>query len=266
MACSLIVIIIIFSNAHATSIVVKLEKNKIILAGDTRLGRLDVGSSGNVFHDDGCKILPLGTSAIGISGNLDYKRIDPYDRLPDWDAISDAEAAYAQYNKNLQAMADEWARRAVLHYNAFYKLVPKRVRELANVNSDRVLLDAFFVGWLGPNTPVIIWEKIYLSETLHPAVHSNSQILYYRSLPYTTNSITQQLIEGDRATFTANKWKPESMKIPEDERGWRWLEFLIKATHDYDESVGPHVNVLEIHFDRQAKWLQNLTCKVGKGQ
>ena len=82
---------------------------------------MDVGSPQNTFHDDGCKILPLGTSAVGISGNLDYKRTDLSDQLTDWDALSDAEAAYARYDKNLHTMADDWARRGVLHYNRHYR-------------------------------------------------------------------------------------------------------------------------------------------------
>ncbi len=109
-------------------------------------------------------------------------------------------------------------------------------------------------------------EKIYLEENSVPAVRSNSQMLYYRQLPYTTHLITQQLIEGSRAMVAANRWTSESMKILEDERNWRWLEFLIKTTHDYDQSVGEQVNVLEIPFDHQAKWLQNLTCRGRKGQ
>lgn len=250
----------IFSHAQATSIVVKLEKDKIILAGDSRLGRLDGGSPQNGFRDDGCKIFPLGRSAVGISGNLDYKRTDVSDQLSDWDALSDAKTAYERYDKNLQAMADEWARRGALHYNNFYALAPKRVRMLASENPSRVLLNAFFVGWLDSNAPVIIWKKIYIEENSFPVVRSNSQRLYYRELPYTTHETTQQLIEGNQATVVANKWKSESMKILESERDWRWLEFLIKTTHAYDRSVGERVNVLEIYFDRQAKWLQNLTC------
>jgi hypothetical protein len=251
--------------SSATSVVAKLEKHRIILAADTRQDRLDTfsGKSHHSFHDDGCKILPLGTSAIAVSGNVDYKRNDPADGIPDWDALSDARAAYTAHGQDLQALADDWARRGAMHYNDFYVFAANRVRELAGVNSDRILLDAFFVGWEGrPTAPIIIWEKVYLDENSLPVVRTSFQKLSYRELPYTTNFTTQQLIEGDsdRTRTIATKWKSQSLKIVDGERDWRSVEFLIRATGEYEESVGQKVDVLEIPSDGQAEWLQNITC------
>jgi hypothetical protein len=252
---------LIITYSSATSVVAKLEKHRIILAADTRQDRLDAFSR-HAFHDDGCKILPLGTSAVGVSGNMDYKRNDPADGVPDWDALSDASVAYSAHGRDLHALADDWARRGAIHYNTFYIFAPNRVRELARMNSERVLLDAFFVGWEGPNAPIIIWEKVYLDEKLLPVVRTSSQKLSYRKLPYTTNFTTQQLIEGDssRTKTITPKWKTESLKIASGERDWRSVEFLIKATGEYEESVGQKVDVLEVPLGGQAAWIQNLTC------
>jgi len=259
-----LLIFLMITYSSATSVVAKLEKHRIILAGDTRQDRLDTSSqeSDHAFHDNGCKILPLGASAIGVSGYMDYKRNDPSDGVRDWDALSDARAAYAAHGQDLQAMADDWARRGALHYNTFYVFARSRVREMARINSDRVLLDAFFVGWEAPGAPIIIWEKVYLDENSLPVVKTVSQRLPYRELPYTTNLATQQLIEGDsdRKKTIAARWKSESLKIADGERNWRSVEFLIKATGEYEESVGQKVDVLEIPSGGQAEWLQNLTC------
>jgi hypothetical protein len=259
-----LLVFLMITYSSATSIVAKLEKHRIILAADTRQDRLGTlsGKSHHAFHDDGCKILPLGASAIGVSGNVDYKKNDPSDEVPDWDALSDARAAYALHGQDLQAMGDDWARRGAVHYNTFYVFALSRVRELARINSDRVLLDAFFVGWEAPNAPIIIWEKVYLDENSLPVVRTSSQKLSYRGLPYTTNLTTQQLIEGDsdRTRTIAARWKLESLKIAEGDRDWRSVEFVVKATGEYEESVGQRVNVLEIRSSSQAKWLQNFTC------
>jgi hypothetical protein len=102
-----LLVFLMITYSSATSVVAKPEKHRIILAADTRQDRLDTlsGKSHQAFHDDGCKILPLDASASGVSGNMDYKRNDPSDGVPDWDALSDARAAYALPKQDLQAMA-----------------------------------------------------------------------------------------------------------------------------------------------------------------
>jgi hypothetical protein len=74
------------SPAHATSIVAKLEKERIILAVDTRRSELDSLNPQYKFYDDGCKIVAFGPSGAAMSGNLDYKRNDPSDPVPNWSA------------------------------------------------------------------------------------------------------------------------------------------------------------------------------------
>jgi hypothetical protein len=260
--CVLLSLLVTYGSA--TSIVVKLDKQRIILAADTRQDRLDApsGISHHSFHDDGCKILPLGKAAMGASGNMDYKRNDPSDSIPDWDTLSDAKEAYKLHGEDLRKVADEWAQRGASHYNIFYKVASLRVRELASTNSDHVLVDAFFVEWDTSREPLLIWEKVYLDENPPMLVRTSSQMLPYRELPYTTNFTTQQLVEGDpaRVKTTAARWKSESLEMTEAERDWRSLEFLIKVTSEYEESVGSRVNVLEIPLGGQAQWLQNLTC------
>ena len=128
-------------------------------------------------------------------------------------------------------------------------------------NSEHVLVDAFFIGWDNQD-PLLIWEKVYLDETSPSAVGIREQILPPRELPYTTNATTQELIEGNspRTRSAMNEWEVKSSTLPEQERDWRKLEFVIKVTGEYEETVGQTVNVLQLPASGLAVWLQNSTC------
>jgi hypothetical protein len=251
--------------AYATSIVAKLEKGRIILAADTREDRLEASplDSQHAFHDGGCKIVPLGPSGAAISGNLDYKRNVPSDPVPNWSAQSDAIAAYGEHQSSLRETAEDWAQRSASFFKKFGETAPQRVKALATANSEHVLVDAFFVGW-EKQAPLLIWEKVYLDEGALSisTIGVREQILPIRELPYTTNATTQELIEGNSARMknAAEDWEAKSSTIPKGEHVWRKLEFVIKATGRYDESVGQIVDVLEIPAGGQAAWLQNSTC------
>jgi len=51
-----------------------------------------------------------------------------------------------------------------------------------------------------------------------------------RNLPYSTNNYTEYLIESDPTLSgpIAKKWSEAAKNVPESERDWRWLEFLIR--------------------------------------
>jgi hypothetical protein len=249
--------------ARATTIIAKLEDHQIILAVDARADRVEVNSepSRHAFHDDACKILPLGDAAAAVAGNMDYKRNVASDPIPDWDAVSDARAAYAAHDNNLHEIARDWAERAASHYRSFYEVAPQRVARLAAANLDRVIVMAFFVGW-DKRTPILLWEKVYIDNDTVSGIRTSEQVLPSRALPYTSLATTQELIEGDtaRKKNTEAKWETAFQNIPETDRDWRWIEFLVKSTSQYDEAVGQTVNVLQLREGHRAKWLQNLTC------
>lgn len=253
-----------FSFCWATSIVAKLEKDQVFLAVDTRLDRLQ-GKEGltHSFHDDGCKMIALGTAAVAVGGFADYKRGDPSDGVDDWSALSDAAETYVLHENDLKGMAREWAERAKSHFSQFYRFAPERVRKMAGTNPEGILVHAFIVGWSNQNEPLLIWEKIYFDEHSTPRVRKLGQLLASRELPYTTHAISQELIETDseRAREVRNTWQSRSQKVPDADRGWRWLDFVVESTSIYDETVGPRVNVLRIPLGGRAEWLQNLTCR-----
>jgi hypothetical protein len=252
-------IVLASSFASATSVVAKLGLRRIILEADTRGGLVAPGVPDS-HHDDVCKIIPLGRSALAVSGNESYKS-GINDLVPDWDALSDAKSAYAMHGNVLHELAQEWARRSAAFYTWFYLIAPQRVKELASVNPQHVLIDAFVVGWQG-QVPIVYWELVCLDQNSAPPIQISEVVLPLRETPYTTNRVTRELLEGDsqRTTDAAAQWKKMSLGVPATELDWRWMEFVIKSTNRYDGSVAPDVNVIQIPFGGRAEWIQNLTC------
>ena len=113
----------------------------------------------------------------------------------------------------------------------FNEVASQRVMRLANVNSEHVIVDAFFVGW-SQHTPLLFWEKVYLDQNVTLSIKTQEQVLPARALPYTTLAATQELIEGNtsRTKAVAAKWATAVPNIHETEADWRWIEFLIKST------------------------------------
>lgn len=250
--------------ANATTIVVKIEAGQIIIAADSRQNRISADSnpSQKAYSDRGCKLVALGGIGVGIAGNMDYKREVSSDLISDWTASGDAQVAHALHKDDVRALAREWANRAASHYTVFYEAAPLRVKQLASVNSERVLVDAFFAGWEG-DTPLLIWEKIVLDDTNFPKIVVREQILPRRDLAYTTNAITQELIEGnsDRMRNAVAEWTAMKEKVPKQEAAWRQLEYIVEKTGEYDNSVGGPVNILRIPLGSPVVWIQNATCQ-----
>jgi hypothetical protein len=255
--------ILITSPAMATSIVVQLEHDHIIFAADTRGLKQDTGSQST--NEGECKIVPLGTAAFAITGNMDYVRHQLDDAIASWDSRSDAREAYIEQHGNLVATADNWAARAKRHYSSFYLVAPNRVKELAAANSQNILVRGMFVGFTGKQA-VLVVRDVYLDEKALPPILEKSMSLPERSLPYTSNGITQELIEGHSARkATADAaWLKLSSSIRSSSMSLRHVEFLIQATAQYDATVGERVNVLRITLDHSPRWLQNFTCPQAK--
>ena len=251
------------SRLGGTTLVVRLEKDRIILASDTRLGSLHPGPliPQQMHHDDGCKELALGSVGFAASGMLDYKKNVPTDLVQDWSAFSDAIESHRKYGDDLRLMAKDWERQSILHYELFYRFDPERVKQLASVNSDNVLEVAFFAGW-DKRDPVLIMVSVYIDVNAPEVFRAREQVLPARDLPYTSSALTQELIEGNtpRTLAVATAWKALSATLPRDEVDWRQTEFYIKSTADYDTSVSQIANIISIPVGGQATWLRNKTC------
>jgi len=257
---STMLVLVAAGPAFATSVVVHVDDKHITIAADDLATRMFATNAGPYAA---CKIVPLGGAAFAVAGNIDYKKNHPADTLQEWDARADARTAFVHHVADLRATAAEWANRAALHYSLFLAAQPVRVRELAASNQRHVLVLGTFAGWDRQNEPVVMFEWIYLDLSAAAAIKTRSFVLPARTLPYTTNATTQDLIEGNslRSTQILSNWQLASLNYPSPQRDWRWLEFLIQNTSDYDHTVGREVNVLDLTPHENASWLQNYSCR-----
>jgi hypothetical protein len=260
------------STALATSVVVKVEKDRIILAADTRRkGMSSDASNSHDFHDDTCKIAPLGRVGFAIAGYYNHNEKSPTDRAEwSWSAYEDARTSYRLHPNNITEMAGDWGAREIEIFKTLYSLHSSLVQKLAHADNSTPLVIGHFAGWDNEGRPTLILEMIVLNKgpfallnqpfVLNPIV-AIPVVFHERDLPYSTNNYTEDLIEHDpaKASATAKEWSVRSKVFPEPQRDWRWLEFLIQSTAPHDEEVGKDVDVLEIKASG-SKWLHNSAC------
>jgi hypothetical protein len=132
---------------------------------------------------------------------------------------------------------------------------------LAKANTQNVLLVGIFAGFSGGQATLIM-QMVFLVEKQLTPILDKQVALPPRELPYTSNAITQDLIEGhsERTTAADAAWLEKTKSIPASERQLRRLEFVIQETSKYDRAVGTHVNILRVSPDQNPTWLQDSTC------
>jgi hypothetical protein len=245
--------------ATATSIVAKVDATRILFAADTHGDKLDPGAQAG--NENECKIVPLEHAAFAVTGNMDYIRHQFDDTVASWDSRDDAREAFIAHNGDLLATIGDWSNRAKRHYSSFYRSNPMRVAQLAKINSENILLVGIFAGFQAGQATLIM-QVIYFDEGQLAPILDKRIVLGPRELPYTSNAVTQDLIEGhsDRMRVADGGWRNKLLSIAAPEREMRRLEFLIQETAKYDRAVGTHVNVLEVFPDKNPHWLQNVTC------
>lgn len=253
------------SPASATTIVAKVEKDRIILAADTRKVVASVSGKGEP-KDDFCKIVMMGKVGFAATGHVDYNRANAGDTLSDWSASGDAQSSYSSHPDDLVEMADDWGARAKQHYTTFYfsGLEPmRRVIEFAGDNNLNVLVTGLFAGWDNTGQPAVVRIDVRLDRVGLSPIALTRSIVYERDLPYTTNQHTKDLIEDnpELVSATAKKWseRAKAKKFPKSDLDWRWVEFLVQSTSAYDEGVGKDADVLEIRASG-SEWLHNSAC------
>jgi hypothetical protein len=126
---------------------------------------------------------------------------------------------------------------------------------------DHALTIGVFVGWDAKGKAEFILEAIRYKEPNLEQIEPLIESLRSRDLPYTSNALTGELIEGqtNRTSEAREEWAMKSKTIPKEERGWRWLEFLIQKTGTFTQ-VGQKVDVLQITQKGHSEWLQRCAC------
>jgi hypothetical protein len=264
--CCLFVVLVVLgctSTASATSLVVKVEKDRIIFAADTRRTSFTELSDPPPLPDV-CKISVLSKVVFAATGRgTTFHQISGPPVVGDWSADEDAKRSYLSHPDNLFEMAEDWKGRTIQHYATLYSVARQTVEELAGSNPLNVLVIGLFAGWDDKGRPTLITEKISLDRAqpmLSPIVGTENA-LYERETPYTTNDDTYRLAVGDSelGKTIAKKWAMRAKQFPKSERDWRWLAFLIESTSAYDKTVGKDADVLEIQASG-SHWLQRSAC------
>ncbi len=257
-------LLVFASSLCATTLVVKLDNGRIILAADTRQERLNPGSVAMIRSpgDDGrCKIRSLGGIGFAATGLIEYKGGGSSETLPDWNANVDAQDAFSSAGDNIRAVAADWAQRSVSHFTLLYGANPGWLKQLASTNPESLLQVAFFTGW-DKGSPLFLVEIISFDPGSTPVIGVREQSRVVGEAAFSTNTITQELInaETDRAQRMADAWDTVAEGIATQDLGWRHVEFYVSQTASYDSDVSTGVDVLSIPTGKPTVWLKKSAC------
>ena len=235
--------------AHATSVVAKVGEDKIVIAADT----LGIDAEGT-RHEDQCKILPLGKYVFAGASIATFEAALSNSS---WDSKVEAKAAYRSHATDIDAAASDWLERAERYFSNLREVDRIRARSMVASSPDRALTIGVFVGWDAKGKAEFVLEAIRYKEPTLEQIEHIIEVERSRDLPYTSNALTGELIEGDpnRTSEAGKEWAMKSKTIPKKELGWRWLEFLIQKTGTFTD-VGQKVDIMQITREGHSKWLQ----------
>jgi hypothetical protein len=239
--------------ARATSVVAKVGEDKIVVAADT----LGIDAEGT-RHEDQRKIVPLGKYVFAGASIATFGATLPNSS---WDSKVEAEAAYRSHEIDIEAAARDWLERAERYFGNLSEADRLRARSMVASSPDHALTIGVFVGWDAKGKAEFILEAIRYKE---PNLEQIEHIIEFgrsRDLPYTSNVITQELIEGhaNRTSEARKEWAMKSKTFPKEELGWRWLEFLIQKTGAFAD-VGQKVDIMQLTREGHSEWLQRCAC------
>jgi hypothetical protein len=250
-----VLLVCLATLAHATSVVAKVGKDKIVIAADT----LGIDAAGTT-HEDQCKIVPLGKYVFAAASIATFSPTWP--NTSSWDSKIEAQAAHKSHEGDIEAAASDWRERAERYFSNLRGADRLRARSMVASSPDHVLAVGVFVGWNAKGKAEFILEAIRYKEPDLEQIEQLIEILGSRDLPYTENVITAELIEGhtSRTSEARKEWEMKSKTFPKAERDWRWLEFLIQKTGTLTQ-VGQQVDVFQFTRTGHSEWLQRRACE-----
>lgn len=258
---------------RGTTLIVKFDDNRILLAADNRQGTLPPGqgtqSDVTTFNDQMCKIAVFGNSAFAETGPVKSEKVGLFATDPEFDSYRDASTALA-LSKDITTAATSWAQQTQDHFSAFYLVNSERVRAFVGTNKQGILVEGLFIGW-EKQTPIALVAVVYLnpssisgvSATVGPmqqvmnAVKSDTQ-----GQTFTPNGDTEELMNNttERAQKANAEWKELAKKMPKSDAAWKQLEFYVKKTSELDSSVSPTASVLSLEAEKSPSWIVPGAC------
>jgi len=249
----------------ATTLVVKLETGRILLAADTRQERFNPGSTAmarSAGGDERCKVLSMGGIGFAVTGFIEYQGNGSSLKLPDWSANADAMEAFGKEGDDLRTVAADWGKEAASHFSLLYGTNPGWLKQLASSNPLNLLEIAFFTGW-DKDSPLFLMEIIEFDPQSATGIRVIEQSRVVGDVAFSTNTVTQELIDGGtgRAQHVADEWDAIAENVPTQDLAWKHIEFYIKKTAAFDSDVSDVVDVLAIPAGKPAVWVQKGACK-----
>ena len=245
--------------ALATSIAAQIRADRIYVAADSRKSDLERGT----HSDDMCKIILFEHAAFTVTGNSEMGYDDNGEVA--WDGFELAKKVYADNKGNLIDASNAWVTQSVDFFTPFFSH-QVQYGERMLIAGGTEIASSFFFGFF-PSTvrPRIFTGSVHIDREGSPPrkPRPDSQILPPREEPYSSNGVTQELLDGttDRAKVAQAKWTKKAKSIKPSARDIRRLEFFIQETENYNIHVGGPINILEITANRAPQWLQNHTCR-----
>jgi hypothetical protein len=246
----LIALVLATIPAHATSIIFKIDANKILIAADTRSGAVN----------GICKIRKFGHTLGAFSGNAaHYHGPTAFKMSRDWDVLADAEDAFNRVGDDPSELGDKWAEISAHHIASYADQVGPNsaIRELTSP-PDNLACEGVFFSWVSSD-PRFVFEGLTMTATGVKKIKSED---LPRGIERSLNNTSQELIDGrsERAKDAIRRWTSDSSKFPKNELAWRHLQFIIQETSRYDKTVSPQSEILELLPSGKAIWLSHSAC------
>lgn len=244
------------SLSKATTLIVRIEKNRILIAADNRQGGSIFGR--NVTTDDACKIRVLGNSTFAIGGDVGHEHRENGRRIVDWDSLADALAAFRSSGGNPGRFADEWGKLVASQVARYAQAHPNTIYSELHEMHGGIIAGGMFAYWTF-GTPTVRFESIWLRQG---EIVSGNAPLTRLDTDQSTNAVTEELIQrkSPRAKEAAREWNLLSRKYPADQASWRQIQFLIDKTSKFDKSVSQTSDVIEMRSNGKVLWLSRSAC------
>jgi hypothetical protein len=241
----------------ATTIVVKRDGDRLLMAVDNRVGRNISGEKSITWDDHVCKIVSSAHTIAAVFSNAESYREGLQGKfVQDWNALEDIQATIAAIGDDTEKVSTTWVRREAQHFANLQAVDPKSVSTMVLNNPNFVLVGGVFVGWR-ENLPVLnlAWVTVRSDHLLVNETPISPE--------FSTNPLTDELIKGQttRAQSVANGWNILAKKYPAGSRSWRHMQYLVEQTSLLDPSVSRTSDVVEISQSAKPVWLHHSSCK-----
>jgi hypothetical protein len=244
-----------------TVIIIFFSKEKVILAGDSRVIEVGEGTKRS-YRDDECKIFALNNKIIYAASGMIGHDFSPRETGAAWDAHREA-MQIASSATDIKTIADAWAARIKQLIDADFVNYPQLFE--AALRTKTFLVSAVFAG-LDADNKLSVYSVV-LTCDCHP-FHKSARVDVGPRPPtddglpvgimakQEATVVFNELIAGKtpRSNLERKRWTSLSRKKRETAITIRSVEFIIKNAAT--DEIGGAVDALEIDASGRIRWIQ----------